>query len=93
MITDLQKNQASGGNPKLYLENLLENEGKVPGPDDQEKRLIDFNTLSTRLVKTLDYIDQDESQLDKIDTGMLQRLFDKLQALKNKLEAPVSKAA
>jgi hypothetical protein len=93
LITDLQKNQASGGNPKLYLENLLENEGKVPGPDDDEKRFIDFNTLSTRLVKTIDYIDKDESQLDKIDTDTFQRLFDKLQALKNKLEASISKAA
>jgi hypothetical protein len=85
LITRLRETQASGGSEQRYLELLAINAGKVLPTPDAEKRFQDFNSLSSRLVKTLAFIRQDERQLEKIDTTVLLQLLEELQALKSKL--------
>ena len=82
LILRLRETKAAGGSEERLLELLSINRGKVLPTPGSEKRYQDFNTLSTRLVKTLDYLSQDQKQLEKIDSVIFQRLFEKLQALK-----------
>lgn len=85
LITRLQEAKASGGSEKRYLELLALGGGKQLLTSDVEKRFQDFNSLSTRLVKTLAFIREDEKQLEKIDIEILLQLLEELQVLKNKL--------
>jgi hypothetical protein len=85
LITRLRETKASGGSEQGYLELLALGGGKVLSTSDAEKRFQDFNSLSTRLVKTLAFIREDEKQLARIDTTVFLQLLEELQALKSKL--------
>jgi hypothetical protein len=94
LLLRLRETQASGGSEIRYLELLAINGGKVLPTSDAEKRFQDFNSLSSRLFKTLQVIRQDEKELAKIDTKVLLDLLEELQLLKTKLvPAEESKAA
>ena len=82
LILRLRETKAAGGSEERFLELLSINRGNVLPAPGAQKRYQDFNTLSTRLVKTLEYLSQDQKQLEKIDSAIFQRLFEKLQALK-----------
>lgn len=85
LITRLRETKASGGSEQGYLKLLALGGGKVLSTSDAEKRFQDFNSLSTRLVKTLAFIREDEKQLARIDTTVFLQLLEELQALKSKL--------
>jgi hypothetical protein len=85
LITRLREAKASGGSEQRFLERLAINAGKVPPASDAEKKFQDFNSLSSRLVRTLAFIREDEGQLAKIDTTVFLQLLEELQALKSKL--------
>ena len=54
------------------------NNGKETDEDDGEKRIQDFNTLSNRLIKTIDYIVKDSNQHAKVDQNTFTKLLEKL---------------
>jgi len=85
LFSRLNEIEVTGGSKVKYLEMLAINAGKVLPPSDAEQRLKDFNSLSARLVKTLAFIREDESQLQKIDKTVLKELWEELQVLKGKL--------
>lgn len=71
-----------GGNPQAYLEKLSMNRGAQAEESGGDKRLQDFNTLSSRLIRSIDYLLQDEDQLSKVDTNTINRLWEKLVKLR-----------
>jgi hypothetical protein len=85
LFSRLNEVEVSGGSKVKYLERLALNAGKVLAPPDAEQRLKDFNSQSARLVKTLAFIRDDESQLAKVDKTILLQLWEELQVLKSKL--------
>jgi len=80
-LKKLKDIQECGGNPQTHLEKLSLNRGRDDDEPDTGKRLQDFNTLSNRLIKTIDYLIDDEGQLEKLDKTTLASLLDKLQKL------------
>jgi hypothetical protein len=83
----------SGGNPETYLNKLSMNRGEEVHESEGEKRLQDFNTLSNRLIKTIDYLIKDEDQLAKVEKKTLDLLFEKLLALRetaNPVQVPLA---
>ena len=95
LLSKLNEVEASGGSKVKYLELLAINGGKILPPPDSEQRLRDFNSLSSRLVKTLAFIREDESHLQKIDKTVFLQLWEELQVLKSKIifEEEVKNAA
>lgn len=85
LLSRLKETKASGGSEVRYLELIAINAGKVLPASDAEQRYKDFNSLSSRLVKTLAFIREDEMQLARIDTTIFLQLLEELQALKSKL--------
>ena len=85
LLSRLKETKASGGSEQGYLKLLALGGGKVLSTPDAGKRFQDFNSLSTRLVKTLAFIREDEKQLARIDTTVFLQLLEELQALKSKL--------
>lgn len=85
LLSRLSEVEVTGGSKVKYLEMLAINAGKVLPPSDAEQRLKDFNSQSARLVKTLAFIREDESQLAKIDKTILLQLWEELQVIKSKL--------
>ena len=85
LLSRLDEVEVSGGSKIKFLERLAINAGKALAPSDAEQRLKDFNSQSARLVKTLAFIREDESQLQKIDKTVLRELWEELQVLKSKL--------
>ena len=85
LLSRLKETKASGGSEVRYLELIAINAGKVLPASDAEQRYKDFNSLSSRLVKTLAFIREDEKQLARIDTTVFLQLLEELQALKSKL--------
>jgi hypothetical protein len=71
-----------GGNPETYLNKLSLNRGEEVAESEGDKRLQDFNTLSNRLIKTIDYLIKDEDQLAKVEKKTLDLLFKKLSTLR-----------
>ena len=78
MIKRLKDVQECGGNPETLLENLALNRGMDDPDPSGEKRLKDFNTLTARLVKTIDYIIRDEDEVANVDIDTFAILFEKL---------------
>jgi hypothetical protein len=79
-IKRLNDAKDSGGNPETLLKRLAISQGKDDSEDD-EKRLQDFNTLSSRLIKTIDYIIRVEDQKEKVDKEAFKALIEKLMEL------------
>lgn len=72
------------GNPETYIRNLTINQGSQGSEDTGEEtqsRLQDFNSLSSRLVKTIDYIVKDRDHLDSLDKDIFINLYEKIDAL------------
>lgn len=82
--------QESGGDPEKYLEKISMNRGAESAESEGGKSLSDFNTLSERLIKTLDYLLREEDQRDKIHTETLDKLWQKVMKLREamKLQEP-----
>ena len=72
------------GNPETYIRNLTITQGSQ-GSDDpdtaSEKRFQDFNSLSSQLVKTIDYIVKDTDHIDTLDKDIFINLYEKIHTL------------
>ena len=76
-----------GGNPATLLEDLASKEGDDDPDADTEKRIQDFNSLSTRLIETIDYLVKDAENQDPTDFDHLETLdVDTFEILIAKLE-------
>jgi hypothetical protein len=80
-LKELKHIQESGGSAEARLRKLSMNNGKETDEDDGEKRIQDFNTLSNRLIKTIDYIVKDSGQHSKVDQNTFTKLLEKLAEL------------
>ena len=80
-LTELKHIQESGGSAEARIKTLSLNRGKDPGDSDGEKRLQDFNSLSNRLIKTIDYLVKDSDMLSKVDRETFLKLLEKLTEL------------
>ena len=81
-VKKLKDIQDCGGNPQTYLGKLSMNRGEEPLESKDEKRLQDFNTLSNRLIKTIDFMFEDEDIIAMVDKATLEILFEKLTKLR-----------
>jgi hypothetical protein len=77
--------QDCGGNPESLLKKLVLTGGKEDMDVTPEKRLQDFNQLSNRLIKTLEFIIDDQDQLIKIDRDTFQLLLEKLVSIQDSI--------
>jgi len=92
-VNHLKEIKDSGGDPNIRLKTLSMNKGQGPSSDsDEVKRLKDFNSLSNRLIQTIDYIVKDEDQIEMVDSATLQTLMKKLKKLQ-KLAMPAQEQA
>jgi hypothetical protein len=92
-LKELKHIQESGGSAEARLKKLSMNNGKETDEDDGEKRIQDFNTLSNRLIKTIDYIVKDSDQHSKVDQDTFSRLLEKLSELQKIFELAAEKEA
>ena len=69
------------GNPETYIRNLTIGQGSEDSDPEPKSRLDDFNFLSSRLVKTIDYIVKDRDYLDSLDKDIFINLYEKIHAL------------
>ena len=83
MIKRLKDVQDCGGTAETLLKKLVLTGGKEDMDVTPEKRLQDFNHLSNRLIKTLEFIIDDQDQLIKIDRETFQLLLEKLVSIKD----------
>ena len=82
-VKKLKDIQDCGGNPHTYLSKLSMNRGEESSESKDEKRLQDFNTLSNRLIKTIDFLFEDEDNIAMVDKKTLDNLFEKLLKLRD----------
>lgn len=96
LIRKLIEIQESGGDIAVSLKKLSINRGQSAPEDESEKRLADFNTLSNRLIKTIDYLVTGvNEEIDRVDVGTFSTLMKKLvlfQKVAN-ISEEISKAA
>ena len=81
-VKKLKDIQECGGNPQTYLSKLSINRGEESLESEGTKRLQDFNTLSNRLIKTIDFLFEDEDNISMVDKSTLEILFEKLTKLR-----------
>lgn len=81
-VKKLKDIQECEGNPQTYLNKLSMNRGEESSESEGGKRLQDFNTLSTRLIKTIDFLIEDEDNIAMVDKATLEILFEKLLKLR-----------
>jgi hypothetical protein len=81
LVQKLKAVSDSGGDVNTCLRTLSINKGQDSTETDEDKRLQDFNNLSNRLIKTIDYIIKDDDQLDRVDVTTLTVLMKKLHKL------------
>jgi hypothetical protein len=79
-LTDIKD---CGGNPESLLEKISLTGGREDMDVTPEKRLQDFNALTNRLIKTLDFIMGDQDQIVKIDRETFQLLLEKLVSIQD----------
>ena len=82
-VRKLKDIQECGGNPQTYLNNLSMNRGEESSESKDEKRLQDFNTLSNRLIQTIDFLFEDEDNIAMVDKATLEILYEKLLKLRS----------
>jgi hypothetical protein len=68
----------SGGNPDVYLRTLSIKGKEEDSESTTEERLKDFNTLSNRLIRTVEYILNQPDHISKVDRKSFLRLLQKL---------------
>jgi hypothetical protein len=83
MIRLLKNISDSGGNPETFLQKISLTGGREDMDVTPEKRLQDFNHLTNRLLKTLDFIMGDQDQLVKIDRETFRLLLEKLVSIQD----------
>ena len=71
-----------GGDPQQYLNRLAMNGGKDAEDGDPKKKIQDFNSLSTRLIKTVELILGSMEHLEELHVETFNDLLEKLQALR-----------
>jgi len=74
--------QESGGSVETYLDKRSIGMGAEAEETAGERRLADVNTLSNRLIKTLDYVSKDEEELEKLDMKTIDLLWKKLNEIR-----------
>jgi hypothetical protein len=77
LLGKLRAVRQSNGNPQIILESLAADEGTDEEPSP-EKRLQDFNSLSNKLIKTVDYILAAPDQIPNIHKDSFLKLLQKL---------------
>jgi hypothetical protein len=96
LIKGLVIAQQSGGSPEAVVDRLILNGGKELQDSTPEQRLADFNTAASRMLKTLDYILENQDHVDLIDRETYQMLMGKLaeiQALRDMHSVELEQAA
>jgi hypothetical protein len=78
LIRRLKEISDCGGDPEALLQKISLTGGREDMDITPEKRLQDFNHLTNRLIKTLDFIMGDQDQLVKIDRETFRLLLEKL---------------
>jgi hypothetical protein len=78
-LTDIKK---CGGDPKALMERLAEGDDDDP-EEEKEKHLKDFNSLSTRLVVTVDYLLESPDEFERMDRAIFESLMAKLSRVKD----------
>lgn len=71
----------SGGSPEAVVDRLILNGGKELQGSTPEQRFSDFNTSASRMLKTLEYIIENQDHVDLIDRKTYQMLMEKLAAI------------
>jgi len=81
LIKKLKDIKDCEGNPEKYVKTLTIGQGSEGSDAEGEKRLQDFNSLSARLVKTIDYIVINEDHLESLDRDIFVNLYKKIDEL------------
>lgn len=84
LLKRLKDIQESGGNIQIYVDKLSMTMGAETEETGADRRLADVNTLSSRLIRTLDYVSKDEDELDKLDMKTLDLLWAKLNKIRER---------
>ena len=82
LIKKLKDIQDSKGKPEIHLRTLTLSQGSGNPEKEAEKRFQDFNSLSSRLVKTIDYIIINRDHLDSLDKDIFVYLYGKIEELR-----------
>lgn len=83
LIRRLKDISDCGGDPEALLQKISLTGGKEDMDVTPEKRMQDFNHLTNRLLKTLDFIIGDQDQLVKIDRETFRLLLEKLVSIQD----------
>ena len=92
LVEDLNTLNRCGGDINARLRELTLSQGSARETGISRKTR-DFNTFSTRLVNTVDYIIKHDDEIDRIETQILRDLIAKLRTLENMLGATQRQAA
>jgi hypothetical protein len=82
LIKKLKDIQDCEGNPETHLRTLTLGQGSDDPETEVKKRFQDFNSLSSRLVKTIDYIIRNRDHLDSLDKDIFTYLYGKIEELR-----------
>jgi helix-turn-helix protein len=82
LIKKLKDIQDCEGNPETHLRTLTLCQGSDDPETEAKKRFQDFNSLSSRLVKTIDYIINNRDHLDSLDKDIFVYLYEKIEKLR-----------
>jgi hypothetical protein len=83
LIRRLKEISDCGGDPEALLQKISLTGGREDMDVTPERRLQDFNHLTNRLIKTLDFIMDDQDQLVKIDRETFRLLLEKLVSIQD----------
>jgi len=82
LIKKLKDIQDCKGDPEIHLKAMTLSQGSEDPETEVKKRFQDFNSLSSRLVKTIDYIINNRDHLDSLDKDIFVYLFVKIEELR-----------
>ncbi len=82
LIKKLKDIQDCEGKPETYLRTLTLSQGSDDPETEAKKRFQDFNSLSARLLKTIDYIINNRDHLDSLDKDIFVYLYGKIEELR-----------
>jgi hypothetical protein len=80
LIRKMKEIQGCGGSTDAYLRNLTLTSADGTGTlDDEDQKAQDFNSLSNRLIETIDYLmTEREEEIEKVDPDTFVKLLRKL---------------
>lgn len=83
LIQRLKYVKDSGGDVNVCLKTLSLNRGHDPTEAAEEKKLKDFNSLSSRLIRTIDALmeSDDDEDIERVDVETLKKLQKKIDRL------------